>query len=299
MRYEVFVEKMREAVQDAMGEKIIVEKKVTSKNNSVSVAGLTIADETGEVLSFMDLNSYYLLYLQEGNLSACVEKITEEYEKRRTERGNVQEIMRKMSKWEEACNRLYPILVSYEENKEWLTGVVHQKYLDLAICFVIRVPEVHGHVKVRSNLFLVWEITEERLMAQAMENLKQDGYTISSIVDMLDELGEDPYEEELGEEMKDEIPLRVLSNGECCFGAAGILYTDLLAEYAAKVEKNLFLLPSSVHEMMILPMDNILMGRELKAMVQEINRESVSPEERLSDHIYYFDRADETVRIIA
>lgn len=59
------------------------------------------------------------------------------------------------------------------------------------------------------------------------------------------------------------------------------------------------MLPSSVHEMMILPVDDVAKGRELKAMVQEINLESVSPEERLSDHIYYFDRADETVRIIA
>lgn len=299
MKYETFVNELREAVQNCMGEEMVVEKKEVIKNNGVSVTGLTIADKKDSYSSFLDLQFQYLLYLQDGDMNACVQRIIAEYEKKE-ERGKLQEVMARVREWDNVREQVYPILISYDDNKEWLAEAVYQRFLDLAICFAVRVPEVHGNIKVKRNLFNLWGITETVLETQAMENLVQDGYTISSVLDILDEMGDAPCKEKAEEEeLSNEIPLRILSNANCCLGAAGILYRELLAEYAAKIDKNLFLLPSSLHEIMILPADKGTGGNELKAMVQEINQDYVNPEERLSDHVYYFDREDNSIRIAA
>ena len=299
MKYETFVDKVREAVQNCMGEEMVIEKKEVIKNNSVSVAGLMIADRKDNYSSFLDLQFQYLLYLQDEDMDSCVQQIIAEYEKKKEERGKMQEVMARVREWDNVREQVYPILISYEDNKEWLAEAVHQRFLDLAICFAVRVPEVHGNIKVKRNLFNLWGITETVLETQAMENLMQDGYTISSVLDILEEMGDASCKERVEEDLGNEIPLRILSNANCCLGAAGILHRELLAEYAAKIDKNLFLLPSSLHEIMILPADKGTVGNELKAMVQEINQDCVNPEEKLSDHVYYFDREDNSIRIAA
>ena len=58
------------------------------------------------------------------------------------------------------------------------------------------------------------------------------------------------------------------------------------------VKGDFFILPSSTHEVLILPDDCGMTYQELKAMVMEINSTQVSPEDRLADEVYHYDTKD-------
>lgn len=53
---------------------------------------------------------------------------------------------------------------------------------------------------------------------------------------------------------------------------------------------NYYVLPSSIHELLILPDNGSMQLSELEAMVREVNATQVAPEDRLSDKVQYYDR---------
>ena len=80
----------------------------------------------------------------------------------------------------------------------------------------------------------------------------------------------------------------VLSSRQKVNGAAAILNDDTRQEIADKVG-DFYVLPSSVHETLIIQKDAGMELRDLEQMVQEVNQTQVAPEERLSDHVYEYD----------
>lgn len=72
------------------------------------------------------------------------------------------------------------------------------------------------------------------------------------------------------------------------FGATTVFYPGVLKELAEKHGTSLFLLPSSIHEFIVLEDDGIYDAKELKDMVQEVNSSAVLPEDVLSDNVYYY-----------
>ena len=87
----------------------------------------------------------------------------------------------------------------------------------------------------------------------------------------------------------------VLTNKICINGATVLLYKDVLNELSVLLDSDLYLLPSSVHEIIAIPYENPQQQFHLEEMVQEINRTQVSPEEVLSDHVYVFRRNSQDV----
>ena len=80
----------------------------------------------------------------------------------------------------------------------------------------------------------------------------------------------------------------VLTNDTKVNGAAAILNDDIRQEIAEKVG-DFYMLPSSIHETLIIPKDAGMEFKELEQMVQEVNQKQVAPGERLSDHVYEYD----------
>lgn len=89
----------------------------------------------------------------------------------------------------------------------------------------------------------------------------------------------------------DECPIWFIGSKVGDYGAACIMYEDMLYKLASQLESNLYILPSSIHECLLVPEGSLTMGKsELENMVREINDSEVLPEERLSDHVYFYDR---------
>ena len=71
--------------------------------------------------------------------------------------------------------------------------------------------------------------------------------------------------------------------------AASMLYENELHELAESLESDLYILPSSVHEVIAVSSD---MGSPemLAQMVVEVNMQEVSLDERLSNQVYHYDK---------
>jgi len=67
----------------------------------------------------------------------------------------------------------------------------------------------------------------------------------------------------------------------------------------ASAGNNLYIIPSSIHELLLLPDDGTVDRESLDQMVQEVNMNEVLPTERLSDHVYYYEYAENEIRMCA
>ena len=81
----------------------------------------------------------------------------------------------------------------------------------------------------------------------------------------------------------------VLSNSEKLNGAAALLDAKTMEAISEKLGGDFIVLPSSIHECIVLPVTEDMDRHTLEAMVQDVNAGQVAPEERLSDHVYMYD----------
>ena len=193
-----------------------------------------------------------------------------------------------MNRWEKVQDKVYPMLVSAKENEDLKGKYFYQEYLDFLILYVIRVTEVGiGSIKITKQMVKSWKVSEYEIHRQAVENLKTDGYWVKSLYSVVKEnlLGiiQDDEEEIEGAE-----PMYVLTNQIKYFGAAGIfLCAELFQEIVGK--RNFYILPSSIHELILVVDHEEYEMEVLSAMVRKVNEEQLTADEILSDHAYYFD----------
>ena len=79
----------------------------------------------------------------------------------------------------------------------------------------------------------------------------------------------------------------VLSNQEKLYGAACMLYPEVLSAFGEICGRDFYVLPSSIHEVLLVFAEEGK-EKELKEIVTDMNRNHVAPEEVLSDSIYHY-----------
>ena len=136
-------------------------------------------------------------------------------------------------------------------------------------------------------------VSKEQLHYYALENIKKDGYEFRDMKEILKKL---PFALEV-EEKPEEMGMHVLTNASELYGAAGILDSDLLKQFAGN--RDFYILPSSLHEWIFVPAVDMDEKEVLDKMVKEVNAEVVDAEERLSDHCYYYDAKENEIRMCA
>ena len=94
---------------------------------------------------------------------------------------------------------------------------------------------------------------------------------------------------------ENEIPMYIMSNPIKMNGAATMAYPGVIRNFAETIRKNLYVIPSSIHELIIMPAeDGSLSLSKLSDMVKEINENHVKEEEILSDCAYYYDHKEKS-----
>ena len=127
-------------------------------------------------------------------------------------------------------------------------------------------------------------VTDKEFLEAGKRNQK------SVVKSLLDVVGE-----KLGTTLRaDEVPLYLVTNEQACNGAALMLNDKVMSEVAAMLSGDLIILPSSIHEILVMVYhgDDLT---ELSKMVKEINMTQVAPEERLADHVYVYRREEHTL----
>lgn len=187
-------------------------------------------------------------------------------------------------------------LIHSEKNRDLLKEIPHREILDLSIVFYLIVDMEErstATILIRNDHLKVWGIDEERLLSFAYENVQRlippQLFLMREIVAETLEGGRKPINLfEYPGSLKDEF-MYVLTNSHRNLGAAAILYPGVQKKIAEILRGSYYVIPSSIHEMIVIPMTESITRKELDQMVREANENVVDPEEILSDHVYIYD----------
>lgn len=177
-------------------------------------------------------------------------------------------------------------VIGQEDNQDLLSNVPHTKIEDMAAIYhfdMLSTPEGNATVKITNNMMAHYGITTEQLHQDATEQtrMKQPA-VISTMGEVMSEM--------TGMDMTYMAPpFYVATNETKMNGAAIIAYPNFMEDAAAKLEESFYVLPSSKHEVLLIPDSMDMKANELKAMVTEINGTEVLPEDRLTNNVYHYD----------
>ena len=189
-------------------------------------------------------------------------------------------------------------LINTEQNKTFLEQVPHREFQDLSIVYKVIISADKDAVqssKITNEFAKRLGMSEEQLFKCAAENTRRlFPPVVRSMNDIMREMfARDGMPQEIADMMIAEIPpeqtMWVISNEKGINGAASMLYENELHELAESLESDLYILPSSVHEVIAVSSD---MGSPemLAQMVVEVNMQEVSLDERLSNQVYHYDK---------
>lgn len=308
MEYKDFLEQVKEQILDFLPEKFAdatVEINQSLKNNDCVLDGLFINTEESNVVSMVYLNSYFEQIQQGAKMEEVLSQIADTYQAHYFEHDMD---LSKVMDFDSVKDRIICKLINEEANKEFLQDKPYTKVEDLAAVYQIVVDknaEGTATITITDDLMDRYGITLEELHDQAMQNMEVlQPYSFKGLNEnIVDLISEDIAREEgvnlkeareIAVEMVQDIPevMFVLSNDAGMYGAAAILNDSIRQEIVEKVG-DFYVLPSSIHETLIVPKDAGMELNELEQMVQEVNYTQVAPEERLSDHIYEYDSGEQ------
>lgn len=301
MEMSVFATKVQRAVREALGEEHIVELKEVRKNNGVVLQGLVIRRDEENIMPTIYLNSFLKAYEQGITFADIIRKIVSVY---RDDAAGREIDLSFFCDFEKVKERICFRLVNREKNEELLEKAPFIPILDLAACFYYACEEggvINGVIPVYHSHLEVWGVTDRELFECAVKNTPK--LFPCEIMPMKNALREMLQElEEAGanvERMMEKIiPMMILTNSRKTYGACCIMYPKLLEQLAATVGEDYYLIPSSVHEFILLPVSQDRTAEELKAMIREVNSKEIPVEDVLSDSLYLYSRKDRCVKIL-
>lgn len=313
MGEKVFAEGVAEDIKEYLPPDYAdVECKVAEKrkNNGAVKAGLAFQKPGKLIPVFIFVEPFYQEICQGKPLDGVMEKIA----------GTAWEVMERnhfsnlsdIDSFEKIKDYLEVKIINTRANRKELRGLVHQEKEDLSLIPVLKCPfpeqRACGNVKISNELMEFWEVSADTVMDQAWENTRQNQPpTLRGLGQMLcyETEGQPPE----GDLLDERNPMKerpgesayILSNKSGVFGAVYLASPEVMEKISGLFPEGFYLLPSSVHEILVMPKDGNGPGQEktpfeLGEMVREVNRTCVEREEILSDRIYEYNRENGKIR---
>ena len=294
LSFEEFVEKVKESIREFLPERFAdaaVSVDQFQKLNT-SYVGLQVKRADQTVVPNINLNARFAEYQETGmSLEAAMRTIAEQ----------VQLAPDLQTDWlkdyDQVKDHLFIRVSDAKENETFLAMSPHKEVDGLAISYHIAFEGLHGveaSTPVTYKMMEMFGVTAEQLHADALES-SQRLYPVKfrSMNEIMTEMmGIEP---DMAADMMPPMEgpqLMVLTNMQGMHGAGALFYPDQLETIAQQMGTDFFVLPSSVHEVLILPDDGTTDPASLQFMVREINQTTVAPEDRLSDFVYHYDAQD-------
>lgn len=300
MDYKTFIIETADTIRDIMGDEVEIKLTTITKNNNVKLDGLTIKMEEENVSPTIYLNDYYERYLKEKSINDIAYEVIAIYQENKVKKSFD---INFFTEFNNVKNNIAFKLINYGKNKETLSGIPYIKFMDLAIVFYCLVSsDLLGNatILIHNSHMDMWQTDIEELYKVAQVNSEK---LLTVQIDNIETLLMD----ELGEEMKgifdeeidnSQIPMFVISNNTKVNGAACILYKNVLKDFASVINSDLYILPSSVHEIILIPKTIDSNPNDLKQIVKETNDNHVEDEEILSYSVYEYLRNEDKINIL-
>lgn len=317
MNYQNFCKQLIQSLEEKLGKKYQVKITDIEKNNGVVLEGIIIIKEESQISPNIYLEYFYDRYREGESLEEITEEILIIYHET-LNRSTIQ--IDQLAELKKHEDNIFFRLINYKMNKTFLKKVPHIHYLEFAITFHCLVEKQEYGIQsfcINETIRQEWGICVEKLYQLALKNtpllfppkiqsmetmmyqiMEKSKENLSSIGNWFSKEKND-YKEQYEKSLEnmlldiddsDETFMYVLSNGLGIYGATALLYPNVLDYFACKSGKNLYLLPSSIHEWIIVIEQEEYSEEFLKSMVYDVNHTQVPDEEVLSNQIYFYNK---------
>lgn len=301
MVYEAFLNQVKEQTAKLLGDDYCLSLQKIPKNNGTVMDGLCISRGKSNIAPAIYLNSCYEQYKNGRPISDISTEIVAQYRAAPVPALDCRELL----DFKRAAPRLACRLIHRQSNLTLLKRTPHIPWNDLALVFYLYMGEHKSGImtaSVHKLMFDLWDVPLKELAKLALDNTRRFFPPVISSIDcVLEELGE-AFPELIPPNItfsQDTSPFYVLSNSRGINGAVCMFYPDVLKNFAEGTESDLLILPSSIHEVLLLPGPTAYSYEALSAIVSHINHSEVPVEERLSGQIYLFSRKEEKIYMVS
>lgn len=310
MVYETFLQHVRQQLQEHLGNGCTITIHKIPRNNGKVMDGLSILMPGSQMAPTVYLNPYYEQFTEGMAMEAVIQDILELF---RNNPAPTCITPKQMAQFDLLEEKIMFKLIHCASNQELLKDIPYIPYLDLAIVFYLFLERnATGQMTalIHNDHMAMWNVKEKDLLALALENTpKVFPAEIKSMAEVMkdmvrknfDEGFDEAYDEEEIEDLFDvsgvRMPLYVLTNQVGLNGAGCIIYRDVLKNFADSLGKDLVILPSSIHEVLITPNEPGISYEELSSLVTCINENEVPVEDQLSNQVYLYSRATDRLRL--
>lgn len=283
MNKEQFTMQLVNNLKEKLGDSYSIQTKEVTKNNSVKLLGVVIGKQNQSVCPSIYMESFYSQFLDGRDIDSIANEVISLFNEKNTMTDfNIHESLK------QASDKIFCKLVNTASNRILLDNAPHNTWNDLSIVYYVDLgkDEFNSHktIVITNMLQELIGLSVDELDALAKANMEK--YMppticgISSIFSGMSSL-----------ELNDDEPFYVLSNQESFYGATSILNSNLLSDFADRMNVNkVYIIPSSIHEVLLIPDRLNSSVDEFNSMLRDVNVSCVEETEVLSNNCYIFTR---------
>ncbi len=292
---EALVKDMKTALDFRLETNTEVEIKHNTKTN-YSYEALNVRPEGAEVGVSIDCNKLYAAYTDGVDYRDIIAGMTDQLEKSLKDGPGIDIDM--FSDYAQLKDKLSIEVISAERNKDILESVPHKNLEDMAVVyrFVLESSdEGRASILVTNQMLETMGVTPEQLHADALEIAPQiKPAEIKGMSEVMAEMMGVEQAEMMGifPVAPEDEQMYVATVPDKVHGAGVLAYQDFMDKAAERAGGDFFILPSSIHEILIVPDNGKMNLKDLEAMVREVNATQVAPADKLTDSVYHYDSKD-------
>lgn len=276
MNYTEFMNAMLCEIRGQIGVEVRTELYTVTKNNGTRRTGILFKQTDSNLAPTIYLEEFYQKYLKGQQVPDLADSICNIYQEIRVKKTcDCQNLF----DFENVKEHIVYKLIRRDANEELLKQIPYEPFLDLAVVYYIQIDNTRfgsAAIQIRNEHLRYWRVEKEEIRRLAEKNTPRIyPAQIQKIVRFM----------------------YVATNEQCSLGAAVMRYPDFREKVRGMIRGDFYILPSSIHEVILVPESFGLELERMAEMVKEINQTGVAPEEVLSDSVYYFD--GEEIRIVA
>lgn len=280
------VERIVNSVKEQMGDNYEINLVEIGKNNGVVCQAITIRERGGKIAPTIHIDSLLeKTESEEISVQEAAAEITSVYRKQ-DDFEKYMDISKCINK-EYALEKVAYQIVNKENNADMLNGIPHKEFLDLAVIYRVIIKEENDEclsMAITNDFCEAYSISKDELDSAAWKNTEERSFIVCPISSLFMDISSVP-------ENNGELPMWVFTNPSNFNGASVMLYKDYFNGLANQLKSDLYILPSSIHEVIAVPVNNSQLDF-LKRTVYEINATTVAAEEVLSNNVYRYSRAN-------
>lgn len=295
MKFEEFTDEVKEQIKNFLPEdfaEATVELIQVVKNNDLKLTGLNINNRKNNICPTIYLEGFYEEYKAGKDIKKVLQEISEIRIKHNVKKNFDIE---KAKDYAKAKNYIVPRIINSKWNKDLLKDRPYTKLCDLAVTYHIVMNQVAAGVAttpVTNNMIADWDVDTKTIHETSMQNMRNlFPTTFQSINYAMNNITRNEPENP-NEGFETEDLMYVLSNTSHMNGASAILDEEIMHKIIDKLGKDFTIIPSSIHELIIVKSIPGANPSEIAEMINAVNNTSVEQDIRLSDHPYRYSVKD-------